>query len=96
MTYVRMDRKVELLYANGEKDPRMCELEIELYNQSRAEPGVYLGYYKGESRTIKKVVDLKQAEEIAAELLKSDDSIVELVVVDVVEGRKDHLHLLSR
>lgn len=74
----------------------MCELEIELYNQSRAESGVYLGYYKGESRTIKKAVDLKQAEEIAAELLKSDDSIVELVVVDVAEGRKDHLRLLSR
>jgi hypothetical protein len=37
------------------------------------------------SRTIKKVVDVNQAE-IDAELLKSDSSIRELVVVDVREA----------
>jgi hypothetical protein len=91
MTSVSMDRKLELLYANGEKDPRMCELEVELHNQCCAEPGAYLGYYKGECRTIEKVVDVKQAEEIAAELVKSDASIAGLVVVDT-----DHLILLPR
>jgi hypothetical protein len=91
VTFVSLDRKLQLLYANGEKDPRMCELEVELHSQCRADPGTYLGYYKGSCRTVKKVVDVKQGEEIAVELFKGDASVAEVVVVDA-----DHVKLLSR
>ena len=88
VTSLPLNRKREVLYANGGRDPRICELEIELYNQGQKDPGTYIGYYKGESQTIQKVADVKQAEEMAAELKRSDASIGEIILVDVSRGGK--------
>jgi hypothetical protein len=82
MTFLPLSRKLELLKANGEMNPRQCELEVEVYKQSKGESGTYLAHYQDENRIVEKFVDTEEAEKAGEEAGKSGKSIVVLVVID--------------
>lgn len=78
ITYVPFRRARELLYGNGEVNPRLCALEIELHQRSAQTPGIYIGYFK-DHETIETFSDQKEGERRVAELNEAKD--LEYVVV---------------
>lgn len=78
ITYVPFKRARELLYGNGEVNPRLCALEIELHQRSAQTPGIYIGYFK-DHETIETFSDQKEGERRVAELNEAKD--LEYVVV---------------
>lgn len=87
-TYVPLARARELLYKNGEIDPRVCSLEVEIYRQSCETPGVYVGYYKGENPMFTKFSDAKEAEKATAQIKEADGSVGDVIIVDAQKGGK--------
>jgi hypothetical protein len=87
-SYVPLSRARELLYGNGEMDPRLCALEVQIYQQSYQNPGVYVGYYKDERPVFTKFSDVKEAEETTVELRKGDNFVGDVIVVDSSKGGK--------
>jgi len=77
MTHVPLERAREILYKNGEMDPRLVSLEVEIYQCARQDPGVYVGYYKDGSPIVMKL-----------EGAEPESSIPESIVVDASKGGK--------
>jgi hypothetical protein len=46
MTYLPLERAKILLYKNGDMDPCLCELEVELYQKHTQTSQMYVGFFK--------------------------------------------------
>lgn len=84
MTHVPLPRARELLYKNGDIDPRLCALETELYQRAALTPGIYIGYYVSGTENIETFADIEKAEvrELELKEKKDGDTPIEFVLVN--------------
>ena len=81
--FLPLTRAKDLLYMNGEIDPSLCTLEIEMYKQSIQKPGIYIGYHKSGQPTIETYSDAKEADKRVVELrgtIEKDESLKVVII----------------
>ena len=88
MMYVPLERAQELLYKNGEMDPLLVALEIELYQRNGKSPGMYVGYLKSGHSVVETFSDAQEGAKYVAELkeMKNGEVKVDFVVVDGIKS----------
>jgi hypothetical protein len=86
ISYVPFKRARELLYGNGEVDPRLCALEVEMHQRNAQTRGMYIGYFKDDHEMIEAFSDQKEGEKRVAELNEAKD--LEYIVVNAFSEEK--------
>jgi hypothetical protein len=80
ISYVPFKRARELLYGNGEVNPRLCALEVEMHQRNAQTHGMYIGYFKDDHEVIETFSDQEEGKKRMAELNQTKD--LEFVVVN--------------
>jgi hypothetical protein len=88
MMYVPLVHAQEILYKNGEMNPSLCELEVELHKQNSQSKGIYIGYFQSGDPVIETFADAKSGEKCLGELRESSNDTIEFVVVDSLKEGK--------
>jgi hypothetical protein len=73
MTYIPLKRAKVLLYKNGDMDPCLCELEVELYQKHTQRSAIYIGFFKDDQPVIEEFSDANEMEKRLEALKESKD-----------------------
>lgn len=84
--YVPLDRAEVLLHKNGDVDPSLVALEVNLYQRNAQKSAMYVGYLNSGHPKIKTFSEAQGATEYVADLKEKMGEEVEVVIVD---GLKD-------
>jgi hypothetical protein len=57
MTYLPLKRANVLLYENGHIDPRLCELEVDMYQRHTQTSSMYIGFFEDNQSVIEEFSD---------------------------------------
>ena len=87
MLHVPLDRAQELLYQNGEVDPRLSALEVDLYQHNAQNPAMYVGYLNAGHPVIEIFSDVQEGAKHITELKQLKDGEIDLVVVDGLKSK---------
>jgi hypothetical protein len=84
MAHVPLHQGQQLLYKNGEMDPALCSLEVELYQKNAQTPSFYIGFMESGTAKVESFSNTKEGESRVAELekVKGDSGDQEYVVVN--------------
>ena len=82
MLHIPLDRAQELLYRNGEVDPRLSALEVDSYQRNAQNPAIYIGYLNAGHPVIETFSDTAEGAKRITELKQLKDGVV------VVDGLK--------
>jgi hypothetical protein len=82
ITHVPIERQRVLLYKNGEVNPRLCALEVDLYQRPA---GMYIGFLKRDEPVVETFTNVKDGEKRVAELEATKDEAVDFVVVNTLK-----------
>lgn len=73
--HVPVERAQELLHQNGEVDPRLVALEVELYQRKAQNPAMYVGYLKsGHTPIVETFTDAQEGEKYVTGLKETKDA----------------------
>jgi hypothetical protein len=84
MSHVPLKRAKTLLYKNGEMDPHLAELEVQLHQRNSQASAGYIGFLKDNQPVTEEFSDAKELEERVA-TLKLEDNSVDYIVVNGFE-----------
>jgi hypothetical protein len=82
ISYVPLERAQAILYKNGDIDPRIVTMEVELYQLNAQTKAFYVGVLKGDGLSIENFTDVTKGEKRVAELEAMKDTGGEVVVVN--------------
>ena len=84
MMCVPLERAQVLLHKNGEVDPRVAALEVDLYQRNAQKAAVYIGYLNAGHPEIRTFSEAQAATEYVADLKERNEG-VEVVIVNGLE-----------
>jgi hypothetical protein len=83
MTYLPLKQAKALLYQNGDMDPRLCELEVELYQKHTQSSLMYIGFFRDNQCVIEEFSSASELERRVEALkeVKHGDHSLDYVIV---------------
>lgn len=89
MLHVPLERAETLLYKNGEMDPHLAALEVELYQKCAQNPEMYVGYFKSGHTIVETFSQAQEGAKRVAELEQTKDGEIpiEFVVVNGIKSK---------
>ena len=80
--YVPLDRAQVLLHKNGEMDPSLAKLEVDLYQRNKQKAAMYVGYLNAGHPEVTVFMETQGATEYVADLKEKKGEEVEVIIVD--------------
>jgi hypothetical protein len=87
MLHVPLERAQVLLHMNGEVDPLLSALEVDLYQRNAQNPALYVGYLRSGHPVVETFSDVQEGAKYVAELKQMKDGEIEHVVVDGLKSK---------
>jgi hypothetical protein len=89
MMYVPLERAQSLLFQNGEADPRLAALEVDLYQRNGKNPAMYVGHLNSGHPEIEMFSSSQEGLNYVAKLknMQTGDVTVDFVVVNGLENK---------